>query len=261
MELDRLNPVTLITGAASGIGVACASLLSHRSEGGLILVDHDEAALDKTADCLSRPPERVSTLAFDIANQGRWADAAQFIQSHYGRVDWAIINVGGQSAPSAETDLVDWRRDARADLEGVFLSLRAVMPLMRESAQGGSIIVTAPAQTLEPSDRAGAYAAARAGLLQLVRAAAKEGAPARVRVNAIAPGGAETPTWADMHWFQDLVRDQGSERAAFEALAAMPAPIARCAATDDVTRLITMLLSDACPVTGATLVVDGGYAI
>jgi len=262
MELDRLNPVTIITGAASGIGAACASLLSRRSEGGLILVDFDAAALDKTADSLSQPPERVSTLAFDVADPDRWADAASFIQAHYGRLDWAIVNAGvAHAAPIVETDLVDWRRVMSTNLDGAFLTLRAVMPLMREHSQGGSIVVTASAAALKAEPGVGAYAASKAGLLQLMRVAAKEGAPDNIRVNAIAPGGVETPMWSSMPWFQDLVKEQGSERAAFDAIAKLATPLARYASSDDIARLIVMLLSDDSPITGATLVVDGGYTI
>lgn len=262
MDLARINPVTLITGAASGIGAACASLLARRSEGGLILADFDEDALCKTADSLSQPPERVSTLAFDVADPDRWADAAHFIQAQYGRLDWAIVNAGvAHSSRIEETDLVDWRRVMSTNLDGAFLTLRAVMPLMRENAQGGSIVVTASAAALKAELGVGAYAASKAGLLQLMRVAAKEGAGDNIRVNAIAPGGVETPMWSTMPWFQDLVREKGSERAAFDSIAAMATPLARYAAADDIARLIVMLLSDDSPITGATLVVDGGYTI
>lgn len=262
MDLDRLNPVTLITGAASGIGAACASLLSRRSEGGLILIDFDEETLCKTADSLSQPPERVTTMAFDVADPDRWNDASNFILNQYGRLDWAIVNAGVAHAASIEeTDLVDWRRVMSTNLDGAFLTMRAVMPLMREHSQGGSIVVTASASALKAEPNVGAYAASKAGLLQLMRVAAKEGAPDNIRVNAIAPGGVETPMWSTMPWFQDLVKEKGSERDAFNALARMATPLARYAAADDIARLIVMLLSDDSPITGATLVVDGGYTI
>ena len=248
MELDRLTPVALVTGAASGFGAACASLLSRRAEGGLILVDIDEAALCKTADSLSQPPERVSTLAFDIADSKRWADAAQFIRAQYGRLDWAVVNAG--AAPAAQSDLVEWRRDA--ELDDAFLALRAVTPLMRANAQGGAIVVTASTAALN---------APKAGLTQFMRVAAQEATPGIVRVNAIAPGGVDTPQWANMPWFQDLVTEHDGEAAALDALAQNPAPLARYAAAGDVARLILLLLSDASSLTGATLVVDGGYTI
>lgn len=249
MELDRLTPVALVTGAASGFGAACASLLSRHAEGGLILVDFDEEALCKTADSLSQPPERVSTLAFDLADSSRWGDAAQFIRAQYGRLDWAVINAAATQM-SAPTDLVEWRRGA--ELDDAFLALRAVTPLMRSNAQGGAIVVTASAAALNTPD---------AGLAQFMRVAAQEATPGVVRVNAIAPGGAGTPDWADLPWFQDLVIAHGSEGAALDSLARQAAPLARYAAAGDVARMIKLLLSDASSVTGATLVVDGGYTI
>lgn len=265
MEADRLDAVALITGAASGIGASCARDIARRSDGGIILVDFDEDALGRVADDLEQnnvAPERVSMLAFDVADQDRWRQAADFIRGQYGRLDWAIVNAGvSHSSPIEETDLVDWRRVMSTNLDGAFLTLRTVMPLMRGNIRGGSIVVSASAAAIKAEPGVGAYAASKAGLLQLMRVAAKEGAPDNIRVNAIAPGGVETPMWSTMPWFQDLVREKGSERAAFDALAQLATPLARYAGADDIARLIIMLLSDESPITGATLVVDGGYTL
>lgn len=258
MELDRLNAVALMTGAATGNGPALAGALAPRCEGGLILIDRAAEALDAAADALTRPPERVSTLAFDTADSDRWGQAEGFIRNQYGRVDWAVLNAA-PPAP-ASTDLVDWRRDAGADLDAVFLSLRALMSLMGENSQGGAIVVIAPAASLLGGANGGAYAAAKAGLLQLTRAAAREGA-GKIRINAIAPAGAGAPLWDETPWFHDLLAAHGDARAAFDAIMKMPAPVARHAAGADISALIKTLLSDACPLTGATLMLDGGYAI
>jgi 2-keto-3-deoxy-L-fuconate dehydrogenase len=260
---DRLNPVALITGAASGIGAACAMRLAGKATGGLILVDLDEAALDATADRLAEnAPERVSTLAFDVADPARWRAAGEFIADQYGRLDWAVVNAGiAHGGAITETSIEDWRRVMATNLDGAFLTLRAVMPLMRANAQGGAIVVTGSAAGIKAEPGVGAYGASKAGLLQLMRVAAKEGAPDRIRVNAVAPGGVETPMWRNVPMFQDLVRETGSERAAFDRIAGLATPLARYAGADDIARLIDMLLTDDAPITGATLVVDGGYTL
>lgn len=244
MELDRLNPVTLITGAASPMGGACARTLARKSQGGLILVDLEEAALDAAADAVETPPERVSTLAFDVADEARWTQASGFIRAQYGRLDWAVVNAGAAHKMSITDDnLVEWKRATNFD--AAQLSLRALMPLMRANAQGGAIIVTAPSPAPD--------------LTRLVQEAAREGASGNIRVNALTRGGVDMRRDAPL--FQDLERARGGERAALEDIARLNPPLARYAADDDFGRLVTLLLADESPLTGATLVVDGGYTL
>lgn len=261
--MDRLSPITLITGAASGVGAACARDLARRSLGGLVLVDSDEAALSRTADMLDRlqvAPERVSTLAFDVADQERWRQARDFITAQYGRLDWAVVNAGvAHSSMIAETELVDWKRDTSTNLDAAFLSLRAIIPLIGANTLSGSIVVTAPASAI--SNGGNVPLAANAGLLEFMRVAAKTGAAEDVCVNAVAIGGGSAPNWAAMPRFRDLVRETGSPNAALEKIATLSPPCARYAAADDIAKLIMALLSDDSPTTGVTLVVDGGYTL
>ncbi len=259
---ERLNPVALITGAASGIGAATARRLAARASGGLILIDMDERGLSAAADTFDDAPERVSTLAFDVADPDRWRDAADFIGAQYGRLDWAVANAGiTHAAAIADQDYEDWRRVCAVNLDGVFLTLQTAMPLMRLNALGGSIVVVASAAGLKAEPGIGAYGASKAGALHLARIAAKEGAPDRIRVNAVAPGGVETPMWRGVAAFQELVRETGSEAGAFARLAELGAPLGAYASADDIARAIETLLVDPAPITGATIVVDGGYTL
>lgn len=256
-----LNPVALITGAASGIGYAAAQRLGPMATGGLILIDVDEAGLAAAADHLSVAPERVSMLAMDVADEARWAQARDFIASHYGRIDWAVVNAGvAHAAPITEMSFADWRRVLAINLDGAFLTLQTVLPMMQNDG-GGSIVVMASASGLKPEPGVSAYGASKAGLLHLAKVAAKEGAPYHIRVNAIAPGGVETPMWTQVPMFQDLVRETGSERAAFDRIAGEATPLGRYASADDIARLVEMLLLEPAPITGAVLVADGGYTL
>lgn len=251
----RLNPVILISGATSGDGVAAARALAPRAQGGLILVGADGGELDKVADSLRNPPERVSTLAFDVADDDRWTQARNFIESQYGRLDWAIVSYTPPA--QTETDLVAWGNEPPEELRGVYYALRALMLLMQHNTQGGAIVVTAPAAAFERE----LSGAAKNGVLSLVRMAAKEGAHDNIRVNAIALAGSVSAPWPEMAHIADLVRETGSERRAFERISHLPLPMARYTISGDAAPLFASLLADESPMTGAVLVVDGGYTL
>lgn len=253
MDADRLNPVTLITAASSGFGQGCARALAGRAQGGLILADADETTLSASADELGLrgpAPERLSTLAFDAGDEERWTQAESFIRSQYGRLDWAILNASAAQANA--DDLVEWGPPRH--LTGVFYALRASMRLMHENIAGGAIIITASAAELRTKGNA--------SLMQLLDAAAKEGAHDNIRVNAILTGGgADTPGWSAAPWYRDLVRECGEHREALERITRLPSPVARYSSADDIRQLIMLLLSDDTHATGAALVVDGGYTL
>ena len=97
MEADRLDAVALITGAGSGIGAACARESRAAPRAGSSWSISTKRRSRRVADDLEQhnvAPERVSTLAFDVADQDRWAQAAEFIDGQYGRLDWAVVNAG-----------------------------------------------------------------------------------------------------------------------------------------------------------------------
>jgi NAD(P)-dependent dehydrogenase (short-subunit alcohol dehydrogenase family) len=106
------------------------------------------------------------------------------------------------------------------------------------------------------------YGASKAAVLQLARVAAKEGAPHRIRVNSILPGGTETPIWRTAPFFQEQLAKTGSEQAAFDAMAALTTPLGRYSKPGEIAGQIAFLLSDtAANITGADLVADGGYGL
>jgi 2-keto-3-deoxy-L-fuconate dehydrogenase len=245
--------VALVTGAASGIGAATVKMLAARGVGAFVLVDRDEVALAAVVKTLSGVA--VLQRVHDVADQVGWAETARAIAAQFGRLDFAVANAGISDAGTiAEFPFERWRRLMSVNLDGVFLTLKTAMPLIKAGGRGGAIVVV--------SSVSGAYGASKAAVVQLAKVAAKEGAPDRIRVNAILPGGVETPIWREMPFFQDLVAQHGSEAAAFAAMAKMATPLGRYASADEIAAQIAHLLSDASGlITGAAVVIDGGYSL
>jgi 2-keto-3-deoxy-L-fuconate dehydrogenase len=245
--------IALITGAASGIGAAVATRLANGGAKKLILVDHDE---DRMRDfAFSLPCER-QLIVGDVAQEQLWAEA-----DLTGLTD-AVVNAGiGEGAPIEEMRFSDWRRVMAVNLDGAFLTLQAAMRAIRATGQSGSIVLTGSAAGLKAEPGIAAYGASKAAVIHLARIAAREGAPHRIRVNAVAPGGVETPIWTGVPFFQQLVESTGSEEAAYRAMAA-GTPLGRFAQPAEIAEQIAFLLSDAAAfVTGACLVADGGDSL
>ena len=244
------NAVVLITGAASGIGAATATRLAADGARKLILIDRDEDRLRDFA--FSLPCERQIRVG-DVADEDLWEREDLTGLSH------AVINAGvSAGGPIAQLAFEDWRRVMAVNLDGAFLAVRAAMRAMRDT--GGAILVTASVAGLKAEPGAAAYGASKAAAIHLARIAAKEGAPLGIRVNAIAPGGVETPIWHSLPAFAERAAREG-EAAAFAAVAG-GTPLARFATPAEIAAQIAFLLSDeAAFVTGACLVRDGGYSL
>lgn len=242
---------TLITGAASGIGLATAELLAkagHR----LVLIDVNIGAL---ADVL---PDQTDVIRVpgDVASEEFWRSRA----GNFGGLTGAVINAGVASGGAiVDLDFAEWRRTLSVNLDGAFLTMRAAL---RAMGDGGAIVATASVSGIKAEPGTAAYGASKAGLIQLVKVAAKEAAVRGIRVNAVAPGGVDTPIWDGMDFFETLVASEGSRQAAIDAMAKMATPLGKYASADEIAGQIAFLLSDAAAsVTGAVLVADGGYSL
>ena len=242
----------LVTGAASGIGAACIQRLVRAGADRFVLVDReplDSAALALASDC--------TTFRGDVADPALWDE----VEASAGPLDWAVLNAGvAAGGPITQTGFDEWRRVLGTNLDGAFLSLRSAMRL---ASDGASIVLTASISGVKAEPGTAAYGASKAGVIQLAKVAAKEGAARGIRVNAIAPGGVDTPIWDQTPFFRELVAQHGGDRAAaLAAMARMATPLGRYATSEEIAGQIVFLLSDeAATITGAVLVSDGGYSL
>ena len=227
----------LVTGAASGIGLATAVLLAREGCDRLVLVDTNSDALGQLEfECATE------TLAGDVADPGLWASA------DIGQIDHAVINAGVAGAGLiADLNFEEWRRILSVNLDGAFLSLQAALRAIRD---GGSIVTVASAAGLKPEPGVAAYGASKAGLIQLTRSMALELAAEGIRVNAICPGPVSTDGFLAGRNPGELEQRAGD------------VPIGRFGTVEEVAGVVAFLVSkDAGYVAGHALVMDGGYIV
>jgi NAD(P)-dependent dehydrogenase (short-subunit alcohol dehydrogenase family) len=249
--MDFTGKTALVTGAASGIGAACATWLAEHGAARMVLVDRDEAGLTRLElRC------EIACFVGDVTDPALW----ERIEAEAGPIDHAVLNAGiAAGAPVVDTPFDEWRRVLSINLDGAFLSLRAALRLMPE---GGSAVVTASVAGLSAEPNTGAYAVSKAAVIQLAKVAAREAAARRIRVNAIAPGAVDTPIWDGLPFFENLVSQGGSRASALEAMAHMATPLRRYARPEEIAGQIGFLLSDMAEnVTGTVLVSDGGFTL
>ena len=238
MTYDFSERTALVTGDASGIGLAVANAL--RAAGATVI------GIDRSR-------------GDDVADPEMWLRRADGLAE----VDLAVVNAGiSDAAPIVDIDFMAWRRLLAVNLDGAMLSLQAAMRAMTAHDRGGAIVTTASISGIKAEPGVGAYGASKAALIQLTKVAAKEGAPHGIRVNAIAPGGVDTPIWDDMPFFTDLIASEGSRDAAMTAMAKMATPLGRYATAEETAAQILFLLSNAAAtITGSVLTSDGGYSL
>jgi 2-keto-3-deoxy-L-fuconate dehydrogenase len=210
-EDDAQYPgVCLITGAASGIGAATARQLADEGARALVLVDRDGDRLHDLGDALERPGLELFLCAQDVTDEDGWDGVEHGVRHHWQGLDAVVVNASiSDNGPIAELSLEAWRRVMSVNLDGAFLTLRTGMRLLRD---GGAAVVVSSASGRKAEAGIAAYASSKAALIQLAKVAAKEGAPRGLRVNAILPGGVETPMWSRMDFFRDMVAELGRSR-------------------------------------------------
>jgi NAD(P)-dependent dehydrogenase (short-subunit alcohol dehydrogenase family) len=248
--------VALVTGGASGLGLAAAR--GFAAEGArVVLVDWDGEAL-KAATSRFASGASVSTHRGDVSREDTATEAVELARREFGRLDVLFNNAGIdplRARSVLETEVSDWDRIVDVNVRSAFLMSRAAIPLMREGG-GGAIVNTASTAGLKPAGDEAAYSVSKAAMVSLTGTLAVDFAAAGIRANCVCPGFMEM-VMTDRR--RDLTEEQQHARAAG---AAARVPLGRQGTYEEVAKAVLFLASDdASYVTGAALVVDGGLLL
>ena len=235
--------VVFITGGARGQGAAHALRLG--TEGArVVIADVMDEIGQAEAESLRSQGLDVQYIHLDVSSPESWNAAVEFVSANYGKLDVLINNAGIiHVTPVEEETLEAWNRLMSVNLNGPFLGTNAMIPLLKKSDAGAIINVSS---IFGPGGAKGysAYTASKAALLGLTKTTALELAQYNIRVNAICPGGVSTP--------MNENEPQGG--------VVPETPMGRRAHVSEIAAAIAFLASsDASFMTGAELVVDGGY--
>ena len=245
--------VALVTGAAKGIGTACARWLV--DEGAPVaLTDIDEAGGAALAAELESAGGKTMFVTLDVTREADWEIGVAAVVERFGGLDVLVNNAGiAVVEPVQTTTLEEWRRIMAVNADGVFLGTKHAMRVMRK---GGSIINISSILGITSVEALSAYSATKGAVRLFSKGAALDGARdgKEIRVNSIHPGYIHTEMME-----ATCYRDYGSLEAGLEALGKLH-PIGRVGKPEDIANGVVFLAStESSFITGTELVIDGGY--
>lgn len=225
--------VVLVTGSSRGIGAEVA--VKAAAEGARVAVHYH-----RSAEAAERTLERVrgaggdaERFAADVADGLQAEELVERVIAHFGRVDALVNNAGRtQVGPFLEIEPAEWDAVLRTDLTAAFHTCRAVLPSMVERGSGAIVNIASRLAQVGIAETA-AYSAAKAGLVGLTRALAREFGPRGIRVNAVAPGMTITEMTTEL-----AESEEGRRRL-------RDMPLGRYGRADEVAEAVVFLLSDA----------------
>lgn len=264
-EFDLTGRTALVTGGASGIGLAYVEALAEAGAS-VTIADLDQASGDRAAADLRALGRDVVSVTADVSNCQSLEDAFATHMSHWDRLDICFANAGlaagggfllpdGSRDPASQIDTNDrrhWHRTVEVILNGTYDTIRIASGYMKAAKRGGSIVATTSnASTIVVPIVGTAYMAAKAGVAHFVRTAAIELAEDGIRVNAIAPGSFVTNIGGGVLHDPEIQKIWGSK-----------VPLGRMGQTSEIKGLALFLASDASRfMTGSELIIDGGVSL
>ncbi len=248
------NKVAVITGGAGGIGSATAKIFLEEGAK-VLLVDLNEGSLQEVI--LHLGSNDVSYIVADVSKDD---DTKKYIDTaveRYGKIDILFSNAGVEGVVQPLTEYPEdiFNKVLAVNIKGVWLSIKHSFPVMKKNG-GGSIIITSSVAGLRGSRNIVAYAASKHGVIGVMRSAALEGAPMKIRVNTVHPGPVDNRM---MRSLEEGYASGASEEA--KKAIETEIPFGRYVKSEEIGQLALFLASDESAfVTGATYVADGGLS-
>ncbi len=246
------NKVAIITGASSGIGFETAKLFA--KEGARVVVcARRKAKLDELVDAIRAEGGTAMAVPGDVGEESHARLIVERTVSEYGGLDVAFNNAGvlGATKPFEELSLSEWDNTLQTNLTSAFMCAKFQIPAMLRRGGGSMVFTSSFVGHTVGMPSMSDYAASKAGMIGLTRALASEFGARRIRVNALLPGGTDTP----------MGRSVASTPEALEFVRSLHG-LKRIARPEEIARSALYLASDASSfTTGTALLADGGVSI
>ena len=253
MNISFKNKVALVTGAASGLGLATATAFAE-SGAAVVLADWNDTSVRSAAEGLKAKGYQVLAVRCDVSDDTQVESTVHQTIKAFGRLDAAYNNAGVQNllAETADATREDYDRVMGINLRGVWSCMKFELRQMRKQGNGTIVNCSSLGGLLGGAER-GTYHAAKHGVLGFTKSAALEYAARGIRINAVCPGLIQTPMSDQM-----VAAGQG------EALKALEKniPMGRVGRPEEIAQAVLWLCSDAASyVTGQSISVDGGFVM